>query len=208
MKKILLASVFVFLTGCYGIKENAVTGTLEISAQSGVTSLNFIDAKTRKVFSLISGNYTLKYVSGVALVRPAVIEIRDMAGVLIGSLGIPRSSLNRDDSFEIYEAKKGKPETYNIYGGLYKVYQSRNRFEKLRASCTYEESYGCYDSDGEWTTCTTTRWGTRDEVWEHAVYKKYYQLRFENADQEVLGVFRGEAPWVSEDKIINWESCS
>ncbi|OQW48490.1 MAG: hypothetical protein A4S09_04745 [Proteobacteria bacterium SG_bin7] len=199
------------LTGCYGIADKGISGHLEFKKNSGWTTLDFKDGKTGKIFSLQEGDYTMAYQEGIYGYRYPMISISDKNGNLVGHLEIPRKSLREDGSFEIYVGDRSNTNSFNILGGFRKIINSRKRFAKLKASCSYTEVYTCMESDGKGgtrvSTCTRLVSGNQDEIWENHDYQNNYRIVFDGADLMNIAIFRAKSPTQNENVLIGSESC-
>lgn len=76
---------------------------------------------------------------------------------------------------------------------------------------TYTETYSCIEHDTKGnaypTTCTRTVSGRQDEVWEERQVLVLYRILFDARDLENIGEFKGQSSVVTENEMINSETC-
>ncbi len=209
--KFSLLILILSLAGCYGLNDKEIYGELTLNPKSGWSALNFTDPKTKKPFELVNGKYRLQYNVGFHGWRLPTISVFNSKNELLGNIEIPKDSLNRDGSYEIYRGGNGNNNSFNILGGRRKVITEKVRFAKDNVSCTYTVSVPCTttDSNGNTvvTTCTETRNGDQDVVYSKNTFYNTYRILFDGQDLVNVGVFRASSPVQTETVELDSTSC-
>lgn len=197
----------LFFAGCYGLNEGQIRGNLKVDPRSGWSELEFKDGKTGQSFTLKPGSYVIQYERGIWGYRLPMIAISDTKGQHIGRFAIPRKSVNKDGSFEMYIGQVGNDSAFNILGGRRKIVLKRQRYSKINAYCTRSEAYSCMDSDGKLSICHRDVPGTRDEVWEKVSFYNSYRIIFDAADLINVAIFSAEGASQTEDTSLQSDGC-
>lgn len=199
------------LLGCDLLQESEIKGTLTINPKSGWNELEFPNAKGGTKFKLKSGVYTFKFDSSWLPMTDPKINIHNANGERVGVLVIPRKQIKPDGTFEIGMNHETNRNSFNILGGRRTVIVGRQRFTKIRAYCTYQESYTCTTTNAEGktetSTCTRTVSGDQDQIWERRQVKSLYRILFDGGDLVNVGDFTGESSIRTEQSMLDATSC-
>ena len=215
MKKLILKTLSVVLffsmLGCYGLNDKEIYGELTINPKSGWNSLQFTDPKTKKPFELVSGKYRLQYNVGIYGWRFPSISVRNSKNELLGDIEIPKDSMNKDGSFEMYKGGTGNLNSFNILGGKRKVITQKVRTAKDGVSCVYTVTTSCttYDSNGKsvQSTCMENRIGSQDVVYSNNTFHHTYRILFDGQDLVNVAVFKASSPVQTEVETIAATTC-
>ena len=201
----------LLIVGCYGLNDKEVYGELVINPKSGWTSLDFTDPKTNKPFSLVNGQYKLQYNVGFYGLHSPSISVYNAKSELLGNIEIPKESINRDGTFEIYRGGKGNNNSFNILGGRRKIITEKLRYAKDNVECTYTATVSCTTTDPKGnliqSVCAEIRNGYQDIIYSKNKFYNTYRILFDGQDLINVAVFRAKSQPQEEVVEVDSTAC-